>query len=281
MAPGIFRKLFGGTREGADEEFSSKHKVSRRSTGFNEFIRAISREDGLSVLDLGATSPANITFMTGLGHRFHQEDVLRLANDKSLTVPNGEGGTTTTRETRTGGASEGAAGARTAGLAVGVMAAIFLFSLTLNLSMKQLKMDFKSDARLHMTMLEDWLSLNISEVESLSHFLAASGSRAVVCASALAGMAEAEASEAAPTDLRKERRSSPAMSAPSNLVGMLSIVCARYLLLSLCAVIGGECESPPAARCKTRASKTILNGPRGPGGHPTMGSSYEHWKDCQ
>ena len=41
------------------------------------------------------------------------------------------------------------------------------------------------------------------------------GGAAVVCASALAGMAEAEASEAAPTDLRKERRSSPAMSAPS------------------------------------------------------------------
>ena len=68
-------------------------RISRRSTGFNEFIRAISREDGLKVLDLGATSPANITFMTGLGHRFQQEDVLHLASDKSLLVPNGDGGT--------------------------------------------------------------------------------------------------------------------------------------------------------------------------------------------
>ena len=94
MAPGIFRKLFGGTREGADEDYPSGQRLSRRSTGFNEFIRAISREDGLTILDLGATSPANITFMTGLGHRFHQEDVLRLASDKSLLVPNGDGGGT-------------------------------------------------------------------------------------------------------------------------------------------------------------------------------------------
>ena len=92
MAPGIFSKLFGGSREREDESYAVGHKISRRSTGFNEFIRSISREEGHSILDLGATSPANITFMTGLGHRFRQEDVLRLANDKSLIVSNGEGG---------------------------------------------------------------------------------------------------------------------------------------------------------------------------------------------
>ncbi len=95
MAPGIFSRLFGGSgRQGADEEIVSGQKISRRSTGFNEFIRAISREEGLKILDLGSTSPANITFMTGLGHRFHQEDVLRLSSDKSLIIPNGDGGNT-------------------------------------------------------------------------------------------------------------------------------------------------------------------------------------------
>ena len=92
VAPGIFSKFFSSSRQAADEGIPSGNKISRRSTGFNEFIRAISRENGLTVLDLGATSPANITFMTGLGHRFHQEDVLRLANDKSLLIPNGNGG---------------------------------------------------------------------------------------------------------------------------------------------------------------------------------------------
>jgi len=93
VAPGIFSKLFGRSRRG-DDGVESSDKLSRRSTGFNEFIRAISREQGLSILDLGSTSPANITFMTGLGHRFQQEDVLRHTNDKMLLVPNGDGGTT-------------------------------------------------------------------------------------------------------------------------------------------------------------------------------------------
>jgi hypothetical protein len=90
VAPGIFSKLFGGSRERTDENYSPGKTFSRRSTGFNEFIRSISLEEGLTVLDLGATSPANITFMTGLGHRFHQEDVLRLAYDKSLLVSSGD-----------------------------------------------------------------------------------------------------------------------------------------------------------------------------------------------
>jgi hypothetical protein len=95
VAPGILSRLFGGSgKSGVDEDVVPGQKISRRSTGFNEFIRAISREEGLKVLDVGSTSPANITFMTGLGHRFHQEDVLRLAGDKSLIIPNGDNGTT-------------------------------------------------------------------------------------------------------------------------------------------------------------------------------------------
>jgi len=91
MAPGIFNKWFGGSsRQGVDDESVPGEKVIRRSTGFNEFIKAISREQGLKILDLGSTSAANITFMTGLGHGFHQGDVLRQASDKSLLVPNGD-----------------------------------------------------------------------------------------------------------------------------------------------------------------------------------------------
>ena len=95
MAQGIFSKLFGGSgRQGADSDFVPGERVQRRSTGYNEFIKYISHEEGLKILDLGATSPANITFMTGLGHKFHQEDVLRAATDKSLLIPNAEGGST-------------------------------------------------------------------------------------------------------------------------------------------------------------------------------------------
>ena len=94
MAPGIFSKLFGGSnRQGLDDESVPGERVLRRSTGFNEFIKGIAREQGLKVLDLGSTSPANITFMTGLGHGFHQGDILRHANDNSLILSNGEEGT--------------------------------------------------------------------------------------------------------------------------------------------------------------------------------------------
>lgn len=94
MAPGIFNRIFGSRHEpGLDNRTISGQRITRRSTGFNEFIKYISRQNDLRILDLGATSPANITFMTGLGHKFHQEDLLHLAADKSLLVPNSEGGT--------------------------------------------------------------------------------------------------------------------------------------------------------------------------------------------
>ena len=92
VAQGFLGRIFGGAGAQAHpEEVVSGERLSRRSTGFNEFIRAISREEGQTVLDLGSTSPANITFMTGLGHKFHQEDVLRSSADKSLMIQNGDG----------------------------------------------------------------------------------------------------------------------------------------------------------------------------------------------
>jgi hypothetical protein len=95
VAPGIFSKIFGGSGQpGPDGGVLSGERVQRRSTGFSEFMKWLAREEGLSVLDLGATSPANITFFIGLGHRFHQEDVLRLASDKSLLIPGLESGKT-------------------------------------------------------------------------------------------------------------------------------------------------------------------------------------------
>lgn len=56
----------------------------------------------------------------------------------------------------------------------GVAAAITIFVVMFNFSMKQLENSFADDAKLHVTILEDWLSLNINEIEGLSHFLAAS-----------------------------------------------------------------------------------------------------------
>src|ERR1035437_8741490 len=88
----MFNRIFGGSgQRGSEDGVVSGERVQRRSTGFAEFMKWLAREEGLNVLDLGAPSPANITFFIGLGHRFHQEDVLRLASDKSLIVSNSEG----------------------------------------------------------------------------------------------------------------------------------------------------------------------------------------------
>lgn len=95
VAPGILGKFFGSQpATGTEHHLGSAHRIARRSTGFNEFIKYISRQDNLRILDVGATSAANITFMTGLGHKFRQEDLLRLSGDKDLVIPNGDGGTT-------------------------------------------------------------------------------------------------------------------------------------------------------------------------------------------
>jgi hypothetical protein len=94
VSPGIFGRLFRSQSGSAHEHpRGAGQRVARRSTGFNEFIKSISKQENLRILDLGATSAANITFMTGLGHNFHQEDLLRLSADKDLLVSNGDGGT--------------------------------------------------------------------------------------------------------------------------------------------------------------------------------------------
>ncbi len=95
MALGVFSKIFGNSgHQDSMEGAVSGERLHRRSTGFSEFIKWLAREEDLRILDLGSTSPANITFFIGLGHRFHQEDLLRLSADKSLIVPNGDGDTT-------------------------------------------------------------------------------------------------------------------------------------------------------------------------------------------
>jgi SAM-dependent methyltransferase len=70
-------------------------RVSRRSTGFNQFTRAILRPDGQKILDLGSTSSSNINFITGLGHKAYNEDVLMEGNASRLVIPGSEEGTTT------------------------------------------------------------------------------------------------------------------------------------------------------------------------------------------
>jgi SAM-dependent methyltransferase len=90
-------KLFrgAGAEHTPDGPRRSAARISRRSSGLNEFTRSIAGREGLCILDLGSTSPANISRLTGLGHKVYTEDVLHSSYDRSLVVACDDGKTTT------------------------------------------------------------------------------------------------------------------------------------------------------------------------------------------
>jgi SAM-dependent methyltransferase len=69
------------------------HLARRNSSGFRELSKLLVSQEGLCVLDLGSTSPANIRYLTGHGHKTYSEDVLLASTDSSLTVRDDEGRT--------------------------------------------------------------------------------------------------------------------------------------------------------------------------------------------
>lgn len=91
---GFFRNLFGGTIEPPCAPGNGGVRVPRRSTGFHQFTRTILRPDGQHILDLGSTSSSNLQFITGLGHRAYNDDVLMAANAARLVVTGQEEGAT-------------------------------------------------------------------------------------------------------------------------------------------------------------------------------------------
>ena len=91
---GFFRNIFGGGETPASSAGEAA-RIPRRSTGFNQFTRTILRPDGQKILDLGSTSFSNINYITGLGHKAYNEDVLAAATAADLVIPGAEEGSTT------------------------------------------------------------------------------------------------------------------------------------------------------------------------------------------
>ena len=85
-----FLKFLRGPTSGAAAALGraqSAERIARHSTGFQEFSRQIAGQEGLVVLDLGPTSPRTIQYLTELGHKIYNEDVLMAAADPSLLRP--------------------------------------------------------------------------------------------------------------------------------------------------------------------------------------------------
>lgn len=91
---GFFRNLFGGSTAPSSAPGEDAPRIPRRSTGFHQFTRTILRPDGQRILDLGSTSSSNINFITGLGHRAYNEDVLMAASASRLAIAGPEEGST-------------------------------------------------------------------------------------------------------------------------------------------------------------------------------------------
>lgn len=69
------RSLFG-------KQTPAESSVSERSSrGLDEFFKYIRDTSGLTILDLGPATQANINFITNLGHRLYTADFLQILND--------------------------------------------------------------------------------------------------------------------------------------------------------------------------------------------------------
>jgi SAM-dependent methyltransferase len=86
-------RWFRGTDEAQTKlrRTGAPQRISRRSTGFTEFTRTLASFNDLSVLDLGPTSSANISFLTQYGGRVYNEDIRRAAREAVAGLRPGEG----------------------------------------------------------------------------------------------------------------------------------------------------------------------------------------------
>ena len=83
-------KFFWGSSKRA-EESAPKQKLSRRSSGVGEISRVLNSQEGLCVLDVGATSANNIRYFTDNGHKNYSEDLLRASLDPALRTQDSAG----------------------------------------------------------------------------------------------------------------------------------------------------------------------------------------------
>jgi len=72
---------------------ATSQKLTRRSSGIAEISRLLSSQDGLCILDMGATSANNIRFFTEKGHKSYSEDLLRASLDPDLRIQDEKGNT--------------------------------------------------------------------------------------------------------------------------------------------------------------------------------------------
>ncbi|MBV9303676.1 MAG: class I SAM-dependent methyltransferase [Acidobacteriaceae bacterium] len=71
-------KFSAATRETESKSLEKKAlaPIVRYSNGFDQFSSVLQKSNGLSILDMSGASQANVSFITGLGHRISTDDIL-------------------------------------------------------------------------------------------------------------------------------------------------------------------------------------------------------------
>jgi SAM-dependent methyltransferase len=67
---------FGSFKGASVKSGAPAAQRTRQSTGFDQFCSALQRSESQSVLDMSGASQANISFITGLGHRISSDDII-------------------------------------------------------------------------------------------------------------------------------------------------------------------------------------------------------------
>ena len=75
-------------RAGGDPDSGPAERAMRHSRGWGELNKVLHQKEGLRVLDFGPTSPANINYLTALGHSVYMANVV---SDAAAAGRNAEG----------------------------------------------------------------------------------------------------------------------------------------------------------------------------------------------
>ncbi len=84
-------KLFRGSSTTERSARGTPQRQTRRSSGMAELARSLGSQEGLCILDLGPTSPANIRYFTERGHKSYSEDLLWASLDPASAIQNEQG----------------------------------------------------------------------------------------------------------------------------------------------------------------------------------------------
>lgn len=91
MANSFFRFFRGRSSTEHEPTTQGTDAGTRRSSGLAELTRLLKGSEGLAILDLGPTSPTNITHFTELGHRVYNEDVLLASQNPEYKIKGDDG----------------------------------------------------------------------------------------------------------------------------------------------------------------------------------------------